>query len=460
MDYADEQHGGVAEEMPPKIKAEENPWYLLATLYGVPEQSDRELREKNRIAWNRYFAANFNEATRARLIEEKRHPQNELNPFQRHELEEIKEAYLKRCASSPKHYPLPLSNAVIDFSNVQFDQDVSFDEYLFPDPGVFSFDCTFRDAIFTGRASFMETIFLSSAEFRGAIFYGDANFLGATFSGTADFSGVAFLLGTTFSYVTFSRGAFFAGATFSSGAAFPRAAFYGAANFNGAAFADFANFIGATFYGGAAFTDAMFEESASFDNTKMEFMTSFAGTTFGAVPPTFFGAELHQNTVWCGVKWPLIPRNKGEAGRYIDAYACLKLEMDRLKKHEDELDFFAFELQSRRVLLGRWGWGLPIWLYGLLCDYGRSYLRPLVALFVVSVIGALAFWFFDARTYGEALGLSVANALNVFGFRRDFGLTIDTPLSWLELMSAIQTILGTILVFLFGLGIRNKFRMK
>ena len=25
MDYADEQHGGVAEEMPPKIKAEENP---------------------------------------------------------------------------------------------------------------------------------------------------------------------------------------------------------------------------------------------------------------------------------------------------------------------------------------------------------------------------------------------------------------------------------------------------
>jgi hypothetical protein len=104
----------------------------------------------------------------------------------------------------------------------------------------------------------------------------------------------------------------------------------------------------------------------------------------------------------------LIPQNKGEAGRYIDAYACLKLEMDRLKKHEDELDFFAFELQSRRVLLGRWGWGLAIWLYGLLCDYGRSYLRPLVALFVVSVIGALAFWFFDARTYGEALGLSVA----------------------------------------------------
>jgi|GEM_PF-3975037 len=104
---------------------------------------------------------------------------------------------------------------------------------------------------------------------------------------------------------------------------------------------------------------------------------------------------------------------KTRPARFIDAYACLKLEMDRLKKHEDELDFFALELQSRRVRLGRWGWGLPIWLYGLLSDFGRSYLRPLGELFVVAGIGAGAFWYFDARTYGEALGLSAANTLNV-----------------------------------------------
>jgi hypothetical protein len=48
--------------------------------------------------------------------------------------------------------------------------------------------------------------------------------------------------------------------------------------------------------------------------------------------------------------------------------------------------------------------------------------------------------------------------LNVFGFRRDFSLAIDTPFAWLEGMSAVQTILGTILFFLFGLGVRNKFR--
>jgi len=88
--------------------------------------------------------------------------------------------------------------------------------------------------------------------------------------------------------------------------------------------------------------------------------------------------------------------------------------MDRLKKHDDELDFFVLELQSRRVQLGPC---LRFGLYGLLSNYDRSYLRSLVAIFVVVVIGAGAFWYFDARTFGEALGLSMANTLNVFGFR-------------------------------------------
>jgi hypothetical protein len=30
-----------------------------------------------------------------------------------------------------------------------------------------------------------------------------------------------------------------------------------------------------------------------------------------------------------------LPKNKDDAEAFIDAYACLKLEMDRLKKHED-----------------------------------------------------------------------------------------------------------------------------
>jgi hypothetical protein len=72
-----------AEGKVPEIKAEDNPWYLLATLYGVAE------RDRNRVAWNRYFAANLDEETRTKLIEEKRHPAEELTPFSPEELEEV-----------------------------------------------------------------------------------------------------------------------------------------------------------------------------------------------------------------------------------------------------------------------------------------------------------------------------------------------------------------------------------
>jgi hypothetical protein len=53
MDDGDERRSGAKEQAPPKIKAEDNPWYLLATLYGVPGKNDRELAVENRRAWNR-----------------------------------------------------------------------------------------------------------------------------------------------------------------------------------------------------------------------------------------------------------------------------------------------------------------------------------------------------------------------------------------------------------------------
>ncbi len=135
--------------------------------------------------------------------------------------------------------------------------------------------------------------------------------------------------------------------------------------------------------------------------------------------------------------------------------------MDRLKKHEDELDFFARELQSRRVMLGPWR-GLPIALYGLVSDYGRSYSRPLYALFAVAAFGTLVLLLSGAVAPWQSPGLSLANTFNVFGFRKDFfdPATIEHLSALLKILAALQTICGAILLFLFGLGVRNKFRIK
>jgi hypothetical protein len=182
-----------------------------------------------------------------------------------------------------------------------------------------------------------------------------------------------------FESVKFLCAAGFERANFSNGVSFLKSVFSSAAKFENASFSGATDFISATF-----------ERSSSFVNAKLKSKTSFTGATFKTKPPEFFGAELHEGTVWPGRKaWP-IPKRKDEADDFIRAYERLMLEMDRLKKHEDELDFFALELQSRRVWLGTWA-GLPIAIYGTFSDYGRSYLRPLVVLFYLALIGTLAF---------------------------------------------------------------------
>jgi uncharacterized protein YjbI with pentapeptide repeats len=437
VENSEEPESRPANQAPPKTKAEENPWYLLATLYGKPGFTDDGLKAKNRVAWNRYFAANLGEETRTKLIEEKRHPAKELTPFSPKELEEVASAFAKRReTSAKKELALPTGDDVIDFSNVKFEQDVFFWGYLFSGPSNFEsaafFKAGFEDATFSDWANFHGATFSDWANFHGAAFFGVAVFSRATFSSTTIFRGVTFSSNTHFDGATLSCNTFFDGAIFCENAVFRK---------------------------------AIFGETTRFVNAEMKGETSFEGAIFNKEPPKFFGAKLHQGTVWRGIKWPPKPKDKKEAGTFLDAYACLKLEMDRLKKHEDELDFFALELQSRRVLFGPWR-GLPIALYGLVSDYGRSYARPLYALFAVAAIGTLVLLLSGAQPSAlapwQSLGLSFANTFNVFGFRKDFfdAATIERLPAPLKILAAAQTILGTILLFLFGLGIRNKFRMK
>jgi Pentapeptide repeats (9 copies) len=163
-DRPDVPESGAGEPKPPKIEAEDNPWYLLATLYGVPEFRDEELRKKNRVAWNRYFAGNLDEARRAQLITMKRHSLEELTPFSSETLHEIEEAFAGRCKGLETPLVLPKSDSGIDFSNVQFDRYVTFERHLFFDKA------DFENAVFDGQADFAGATFLGMARFEDAAF--------------------------------------------------------------------------------------------------------------------------------------------------------------------------------------------------------------------------------------------------------------------------------------------------
>jgi hypothetical protein len=80
-DESKEPQGKDGEPKPQKRKAEDNPWYLLATLYGEPQSMSDPLLKLNRLVWNRYFATNLNDEMRARLVEDKRYTIEELTPL-------------------------------------------------------------------------------------------------------------------------------------------------------------------------------------------------------------------------------------------------------------------------------------------------------------------------------------------------------------------------------------------
>ena len=255
----------------------------------------------------------------------------------------------------------------------------------------------------------------------------------------------------TFNFVDFERATFFRET--SSGSSVM------AASFVGAIFSSYTNFYEARFNGYAEFANAEFKDQTNF--TKAQFK----------LPPQFFNGKLHDGTAWDNVTWPERPR-KEQAAEYIRAYECLKQEMDRLKKHGDELDFFARELQARAVLLGFWE-GLAIRLYGGLCRHGRDYMRPLYLLALVVIFGAVPIrahfgggWSlstFTSRGFGGgATGLSFANTFAALGIRKDLiePIVLSALPGWLKVVAAAQSIVGIGLLFLFGLCLRNWFRMK
>jgi uncharacterized protein YjbI with pentapeptide repeats len=469
----------------PEIKAKDNQWYLLATLYGQPEEDDEDLQARNRTVWNRYMVTMLTDKQRALWIEEGLLNATDITPFSPEELSDVEKAFSERhrqANSTASEKLLPLES--VSFSHVVFADRFWAAGFFFPG------STDFRRAIFVGTADFRGAIFPSFANFQGATI-NRANFRDATIN-QGDFRGVTFSIHASFKGATI-RHAVFENAKFSAYANFERATISRNADFQGATFSQEAVFMKATFsrdadFQGATFARctffdfATFDRRASFVNVDMKDQTSFEYAKF-KYPPIFVGAKLHEGTIWRGVTWPKPPKETDQAGPFVDAYERLKLEMDRLKKHEDELLFFALEMQSRRVLNGPIA-GIPIALYSLLCDYGRSYVLPLCWLLLITAVGVPLFWwhfvlwnFWQSVTlsnfwqsavlsilsnFWQAIGLSLANTFGVLGLRKDLiaAEVIESLPGSLKVISAAQTVAGIVLLFLLGLAIRNRFRMK
>ncbi len=468
--------------------ANENPWYVLATYHGeqTGDEFNEDLHAKNRVVWNRWMAVSLSDEDRQKLIDAGRATEAELTPLSAEERREL----WADCRSPNLPAPDPATD--IDLSDTVFSTTVSFEHFTFPAPTMFARsafqgNAYFLHAAFQGYAYFLHAAFQRGAYFVHAAFQGGAYFLHvafqeyayfehAAFQGDADFEHAAFQGNADFQHAAFQGYAYFGHAAFQGNADFQHAAFQRFADFEHAAFQGFAYFNGSTtredtakfrpFAGFVNFDNVTFSGSTDFTNREFLDKTNFNNAKFLTRAPVFADTTLHEGTTWHDVQWPGTPDDPIAARDMADSYSHLRRRSNAIQDHEAELDFYGRELRAKRAAVGG-ATGLLISLYEWSCGFGASVGLPLVWLFGLWASGppfsrALLRLEGAAEIDGLTLyGFSLASVGGFFGMRKEFFAEFmkDLPGTVLALSGA-QSLLGAVFVFLLGLSLRNRFRIK
>ncbi|MEM0988871.1 MAG: pentapeptide repeat-containing protein [Pseudomonadota bacterium] len=406
--------------------ARQNPWYVLMTVAGEQPwfatwtDFDRELHAKNRRYFNGWMALHLQDSDKLRLVSNGWVNDNDFKkggisaPLTQDELADIEAAWKHRCPKAP---PPVTGSPRAEITKSELSRPLI---------------C--EDLLFSGGADFTSTKFLSVASFRRAYFLGEVLFWNAVISEIADFHGAS-----------------------SDG---------------------FTVFDGVRMVDLATFTDATFSEEALFSNSKFDKSTRFHRTKFESEPPKLFGASLHEDTDFTDTIWPPIGNTREEAVQHRRAYERLKLLMDQQKKIADEHMFHRLEMRCKEVEVteqfgSRWlrpiGWliSLPSRAFRWTSNYGWSMGRPALWLAGLWAAGWGALNYFEQEagnpkiTEWNAAALSLSNVFGFLGFwRRFLSDDVGTLTTASEIISASQTFLGIVFLFLLGLGTRNQFRLK
>lgn len=242
----------------------------------------------------------------------------------------------------------------------------------------------------------------------------------------------------------------------------------------GESYFDMVDFRSCLFNGITSFEDANLEIS-SFNGSKFNNTTNFGCTYFSFYVPTFYSTSIHEDTNFSDAIWPNTdPKITYEDGGVaIRAYECLRRAMATQGKLDQEYLFMKQEMAVRRKS-DRLGRAIPLYMYGVISDYGWSYLRPTLSLALAWLLGAIYFSLNVCRegslTPGKLLrcdfdmaALSFSNLFSYLGIGRTLLTDEISKLDsarFAEFIAGTQMVIGPILLFFILLALRNQFRMK
>jgi len=364
-----------------------------------------------------------------------------------------------------------------NFRGATFSGDVdfkqaTFNEYAYFREATFSGDVDFEQATFNEYANFEKATFSGAAYFNEANFSGDVDFQGATFSGHVDFEGATFNEDVDFQGAIFSEDADFRGANFSRDT-----------HFEGATFSREAFFMEATFSGRAHFEGATFDGRSFFIGVENKSILDLTNVTAKNSVPIFSGMEYKIPPIIDGLS---VPEPDGNSDSYIASYRQLKMIAIAGANHEMEVEFFGYETQCKLYLdetpmLSR----LLIKSYRFFSNFGQSVWRPALGLGVIFLVACVLTRITVEAGY-DPVACENAEYTGAFGSKSEAALSqsIDFILPILKadrgtlrqrnqclyghdgvpginrVINFIQQIVSLVFLFLAGLAIRNRFKIK
>lgn len=359
--------------------------------------------------------------------------------------------------------------------------DASFKEWLSLAGTVFHELATFERAHFHDDASFADTVFEDFALFKGAIF-----------ACTVFLYSAHFLAGGSFINTTFGGDVYFSPPP-------DEADRSGPCHFPGVMI-----FRRTVFEGAVTFENATFDYESDFVAIQAKSLFSLAGVTFNGIPD-FSQADfkqapqLDQARFFKGTRMPTrehsldrLARSRGSDDEKMELparYRALKRLAIQSHDFARELDFHAEELMARRGLIDHpFGRGMGSYWFGVVyqvsSDFGRSLYRPLACWLIMLVLSAGAYFaarlvqpdrcspLESAAYLGLRKGLSIVNAETSEKLKQAYGCLYGYEASSLggtatvarvpyvvETVTTAQVLLSAVFLFLFGLALRNRFRI-
>lgn len=456
--------------------ANENPWYIMMTIYGEQEEKiDWELAEKNSAFWNGWLLSNLDDKGRKSVLA----TTGLVDGFRDitfRDSDAAKKLFYKRIGREDHQLEMPQRNQTADLSETVFDRPVIL-------PSAYFFGINAKNSVFQKSVNFQGGFFSSSIDFHYAQFIGDILWM------DAEFEGAVYL-----EDIVCSGNAHFTNSRFHQSANFGRAAFGAETDFIGATFAREVSFLEVKFSDHVQFVMVQFEGRTHFDGAefgrddrsgrcRMDFgfsvcngPTSFEHAKFASHLPLLTGATLHETTtftvemshwprrrsLWNAVSLQVFPAHAQSHEHAKASAAKLRHVMAKQALPEEEHFFFRREMHHAARAEPFYKTA-HIYLFEVVSDFGYSINRPLVFLAFLWALGALFYWQLADFTKAESASYSFAAMFKFFGFQRTYLLDETNALEaipWGEPVAATQTVLAFILLFFLGLGLRTRFRLR